>query len=456
MRRSALESTPSSRRIRRRGLEACTAAVVLLAVLVVGVGAQSAEERRPVATTMATTRPHYGDLDVHAQTSLFSGEKLPGIVVSWAGDPLLRPGPYTLHTTYYDAAYHAVTTATQPGRYGAIVELTTDDGRLFRHELSLFRFPESFDWDYVRLPTSIQFPEQFGINNAVVPEQHEDFSELTKRIIFKFEAERTSLPAMLVAGLYEAKPAGDAFVARNGFRALDRQWWSGLNRKLNLPTLPHLIHLPADYDKRPHDRFPLILFLHGSGECGAGGEELPKVKRLGVASIADSSQGIPGGDQFIVVSPQCPSARGWSAYELERLMEEIDSKYRVDRDREYLTGLSLGGYGTWDTAIAFPDRWAAIAPIAGAGDPNDVARIKDIPCWIFHGAKDRIIPVEEAQRMYDALVKIGARVKLTIEPNAAHNSWNQPYHDAAFYAWLMEQRKSAPAQSRATAPATHP
>jgi predicted peptidase len=127
-------------------------------------------------------------------------------------------------------------------------------------------------------------------------------------------------------------------------------------------------------------------------------------------------------------------------------MEEVESKYRVDSDREYLTGLSMGGYGTWDTAIAFPNRWAAIAPIAGAGDPNDVGRIKDLPCWIFHGAKDRIIPVEEAQRMYDALVKIGGRVKLTIEPNAGHNSWNQPYHDPAFYAWLMEQRRGAPAQ----------
>lgn len=452
MRQSLLEPTTSSFGICRRGLAVRTAAVALLALLV---GCATAHEPHQVATTTATTRPHYQDLDVHAQSSLFSGSKLPTIAVNWCGDPLLRPAPYAIHTTYYDAAYHAVTAATQPGRYGAIVELTTDDGRLFRHELSLFRFPESFDWDYVRLPTSIHFPEQFVINNAVVSEQHEDFSEFTK-FMMRLEAERTSLPAILLAGLYEAKPSGGAFVARNGFRALDRQWWSGLNRTLNLPTLPYLIHLPPDYAKRPQDKFPIILFLHGSGECGAGSEELPRVKHGNLASIADSPQGLPGGLPFIVVSPQCPVHSGWSPYELERLMEEIDSKFRVDPDREYLTGLSLGGYGTWDTAIAFPHRWAAIAPIAGAGDPNDIGRIKDIPCWIFHGAKDRVIPVEEAHRMFSALVKIGGRAKLTIEPQAGHNSWSQPYHDPAFYAWLVQQRKSAPAQPPATEPATHP
>lgn len=454
MRQTALEPTPSSFGIRPRGLAAGTTAVALLVLVVGCVAVHSPDKPHQVATT-ATTRPHYQDLDVHAQSSLFSGSKLPGMVVNWCGDPVLRPGPYSVRTTYYDAGYHAVTAATQPGRYGAIVELTTDDGRVFRHELSLFRFPESFDWDYVRLPTSIHFPEQFGINDAVVSEQHEDFSEFTK-FMLRLDAERTSLPAILLAGLYEAKASGDAFVARNGFRALNRQWWSGLNRTLNLPTLPYLIHLPPDYAKRPHEKFPVILFLHGSGECGAGGEDLPKVRHGNLASIADSPQGLPGGVPFIVVSPQCPVHSGWSPYELERLMEEIDSKFRVDPDREYLTGLSLGGYGTWDTAIAFPQRWAAIAPIAGAGDPNDVRRIKNIPCWIFHGAKDRVIPVEEAIRMFSALVKIGGRAKLTIEPQAGHNAWSQPYHDPAFFAWLMRQRKSAPAQAPATESATQP
>ncbi|HZZ42778.1 MAG TPA: alpha/beta hydrolase-fold protein [Tepidisphaeraceae bacterium] len=432
-----------------------TTALALLALLIGCVTVHSPHEPRPASTTTATTRPHYRDLNIHAQTSLFSGTKLPPIIVNWLGDPLLRPAPYTLHTTYYDAAYHPVTAATQPGRYGAVVELTTSDGRLFRHKLTLFRFPESFDWDYVRLPMSIDFPRQFGINNAVVAEQHEDFSEFNKFRMW-LEAEQSSLPAILLAGLYEAKPATGLFVARNGFRALDRQWWDGLNRKLNLPTLPYLIHLPPDYQKRPHDKFPLILFLHGSGECGYGDEELPKVRHGNLASIADSPQGLPGGFPFIVVSPQCPVHAGWSPYDLERLMQQIDSQYRVDPDREYLTGLSLGGYGTWDTAIAFPHRFAAIAPMSGAGDPNDVARIKDLPCWIFHGAKDPVIPLQEAQRMYDALAKIGGRAKLTIEPNAGHNSWNQPYHDPAFFAWLMQQQRSAPTQPPATRPTTHP
>jgi predicted esterase len=430
---------------------------VLTAVMSLLIGCATTpppHEPPQIATTSPTTRPQYRDLDVHARSSLFSGTKLPPIVVNWRGDPVRRP--YTVHTTYYDATYRHVTAATQPGRYGAIVELTTNDGGLFRHELSLFRFPEPVNWDYVRLPQMVHLPKSFGINNAVVPEQQENFSEFMKYMLQR-DAGRTSFPAMVLAGLYEAKPAGEAFVARNGFEALDQKWWAGLKRKLNLPKLPYLVHLPKDYATQPSEKFPLILFLHGSGECGAGGEDLAKVKKPGnLAGMADSLQGLPGGDRFIVISPQCPYDADWSPYDLERLMEEVESTYHVDPDREYLTGLSLGGYGTWDTAIAFPHRWAAIAPMSGAGDPNDVERIKNIPCWIFHGAKDAVVPVEESYRMYNALVKIHGRVKLTIEPEAGHDSWNQPYHDSAFFGWLMQQRRGAAAQPPSTGPATIP
>lgn len=404
---------------------------------------------RPTATGPATTQAvRWSNFDVHARTCLFSGNQLPPINVLWRGDPHRAAPPFAVKTTYYDAAYNPVTRADKPGRYGAIVELTVD-GRTLLQYLSLYRFPEHVDWDYIRMPTSITLPRQFGINNAVTPEQHENFSEFFKYALQR-DAERCSVPAMILAGLYEAKPAGQDFVARNGFEALDMKWWAGLKRTLHLPNLPYLVHLPPGYDEDTTKRFPLILFLHGSGEAGYGGEDLAKLRKAGLAALAETGKDLPADFPFIVISPQCPPDADWSPYDLERLMEEVESKYRVDTDREYLTGLSLGGYGTWDYAIAFPHRFAAIAPMSGAGDPADVARIKDLPTWIFHGAKDGVVPVEEAHRMHDALTKIGGRVRLTIYPDAGHNSWTPSYRNPELWKWLFEQRRGEPAQAPAT------
>lgn len=161
------------------------------------------------------------------------------------------------------------------------------------------------------------------------------------------------------------------------------------------------------------------------------------VKRHGPPKLIAQGKQFP----FVIVSPQCPMGENWSPETLNALLDEITGKYAIDKDRVYVTGLSMGGYGTWRLAQEYPDRFAAIAPICGGGDPNKVDRIKRLPAWIFHGAKDPVVPVKEAQQMADALKAAGGDVTLTIYPEAEHDSWTQTYDNPELYTWLLRHRR---------------
>ena len=178
----------------------------------------------------------------------------------------------------------------------------------------------------------------------------------------------------------------------------------------------------------------MILFLHGAGERG---DDLEKVKVHGPPKLVEQGQHLP----FIVVSPQCPLDDWWLPAQLIDLVDQISAQHRVDPDRIYLTGLSMGGYGTWATAIEYPDRFAAIAPICGGGDPEDVERITHIPTWVFHGAKDPVVPLQRSEVMVDALKERGADVKFTVYPEADHDSWTATYDNPEFYEWLLLQHR---------------
>lgn len=115
----------------------------------------------------------------------------------------------------------------------------------------------------------------------------------------------------------------------------------------------------------------------------------------------------------------------------------------MDADRVYATGLSLGGAGTWALAAHAPERFAAIAPICGSGDPANAERLKNVPVWIFHGAMDKVVNPEEAEKMYAALKACGAEVGLTMYPTAAHNSWTATYDNPQFYEWLLDHARQS-------------
>lgn len=199
-------------------------------------------------------------------------------------------------------------------------------------------------------------------------------------------------------------------------------------------TMNYLLFLPEGYDK-DDKKWPLMLFLHGAGESGS---DLAKVKVHGPPKIVETKKEFP----FILVSPQS-AGFGWRVETLNALLDEVIKRYRVDPDRIYCTGLSMGGFGTWALAAAYPDRFAALAPICGGGNPADAPRLKHLPIWVFHGAKDTVVNIAQSRTMVEALKAAGNEVKFTVYPEAGHDSWTETYNNPEVYAWFLQQRRSA-------------
>lgn len=223
------------------------------------------------------------------------------------------------------------------------------------------------------------------------------------------------------------------------------------SRHLDHPVeLRYLFFLPKGYKEDRDKRWPLMLFLHGSGERGTN---LAKVAVHGPPKIVKTNADFP----FILVSPQCPSGTTWSDDALLALLDEIQEKYRVDENRVYLTGLSMGGYATWSLGLKNPDRFAAIAPICGGGnlltillpDQGKQSALKRLPVWAFHGGKDSVVPLRESEQMIEALKKAGnEETKLTIYPEAGHDSWSEAYDNPELYEWLLQHTREKKTTSR--------
>lgn len=198
----------------------------------------------------------------------------------------------------------------------------------------------------------------------------------------------------------------------------------------------YLLFLPQDYGKKK-EQWPLILFLHGAGERGS---DLEKVKKHGPPRIVEERKDFP----FIVVSPQCPDDRWWPEENemLINLLDDVVAKCNVDKERIYLTGLSMGGYGAWALASAYPERFAAITPICGGGRGFMADKLKDVPVWAFHGAKDNVVPLKESEEMVNAVKNRGGDAKLTVYPEAGHDSWTETYNNPQLYEWFLQHRKN--------------
>ena len=208
----------------------------------------------------------------------------------------------------------------------------------------------------------------------------------------------------------------------------------------------YLLYLPADYAAGSGKRWPLIFFLHGAGERGTN---IWMVAKHGPPKIDTRTTDFP----FIVVSPQCPDGQIWSKDLLFALLDNVEKNYAVDTHRVYLTGLSMGGFGTWDLALDHPEKFAAIAPISGGGetilitlaqfyDPVKLAQLKSLPIWAFHGGKDPVVATDESAHMVDTLKKAGCTdVKLTIYPEAQHDAWTQTYANPELFDWFLQHSR---------------
>lgn len=197
-----------------------------------------------------------------------------------------------------------------------------------------------------------------------------------------------------------------------------------------------LLYLPQEF-KKDGKKWPLIVFLHGSGERG---DDLEKVKVHGPPKMLETRKDFP----FIVVSPQAPRNSIWDSAMLDALLDELLAQLPVDRDRIYLTGLSLGGYGTWGTAIDFPNRFAAIAPVCGAGDVADACRLKHLPIWAFHGEKDTVVSLKDDQDMVDAVRACGGNIRFTVYKNTGHDAWTATYANPELYEWFLQHKRLQP------------
>lgn len=250
---------------------------------------------------------------------------------------------------------------------------------------------------------------------------------------------RVRVLAAMLCGMLVATEAADDMAIKNQERKLFQ------GRSVKALELNYLLFFPRGYKEDKTRKWPLLLFLHGAGERGTN---LASVTVHGPPKMVKDRPDFP----FILVSPQCPADQTWSDETLLALLDEVTKEHRVDASRIYLTGLSMGGYGTWSLGLKHPERFAAIAPICGGGDILPVllppagkqSAIKQLPVWVFHGAKDLLVPLNESERMVAALKHAGNEtVKFTIYPEAGHDSWTEAYNHQELYDWML-QHKTAP------------
>lgn len=249
-----------------------------------------------------------------------------------------------------------------------------------------------------------------------------------------------SLLLLSVAGCQSNKHSGAPLVGNPLASQTTQHFETQQTRTL---AADYLLFLPSGYSTNSTQRWPLIFFLHGAGERG---DDVMAVAKHGVPQFDTRMPDFP----FIVVSPQCPAGQVWSQDTLLALLDDVEDRYAVDTHRVYLTGLSMGGYGTWEFGLDHANRFAAIAPVSGGGDvispylaagTNKLA-IKTLPIWAFHGAKDPTVPIEEAQRMIKFMQQLGDKdVRLTIYPEAKHDCWTQTYTNAELYKWFLKHSR---------------
>jgi lysophospholipase L1-like esterase/poly(3-hydroxybutyrate) depolymerase len=221
--------------------------------------------------------------------------------------------------------------------------------------------------------------------------------------------------------------------------------------------LPYRLLKPVNYDAS--QQYPLVVLLHGAGE--RGDDNKAQLKWGG--SLFTKPENREKYPAFVLV-PQCPKDRKWVEMDwggedgvapadpgptqklLIATIDSLQKEFSIDIDRHYITGLSMGGYGTWDLITREPGRWAAAAPICGGGDKSKAGNAKAIPVWAFHGAADAVVKPVRSTLMVEALKKAGGTVSYTLYPGVAHDSWSFAFAEPTFLPWMFAQKRGQPAQ----------
>ncbi len=204
----------------------------------------------------------------------------------------------------------------------------------------------------------------------------------------------------------------------------------------NLPE--HVMKYPEGFSS--DKKYPTIIFLHGAGSR----HDIQKLITNPFFKITQNHSDFP----FVVAAPLCTENTWFDMWErLKKFIVDIASMPFVDTTRIYLMGASMGGYATWQMAMSMPKYFAAIVPVCGGGMYWNSGRLKNIPVWAFHGAKDATVFPEESQKMVDGVNKRGGNAKLTVYPEAAHDSWTATYSNPKVFEWLLSHKKSSDCQA---------
>ena len=200
-------------------------------------------------------------------------------------------------------------------------------------------------------------------------------------------------------------------------------------------SVPYLLYLPKDYEAEK--KSPLILFLHGRGESYG---PLSLVAKWGPPRFAARGDELP----YVLVSPQCPGNDSWNKptqqKRLLELLDHIEKTYSIDDQHVCLTGLSMGGYGSWRLAADHPERFSCAVPICGGGDPADADKLKDLPIWVFHGDQDGAVPFQRSVDMVEAINKAGGtKLRFTSMEHIGHNCWSAAYATPELFQWISQQ-----------------
>lgn len=198
----------------------------------------------------------------------------------------------------------------------------------------------------------------------------------------------------------------------------------------------YVLYKPWEYD--PGESWPFIVFLHGAGERGSDGLK-PSDVGIGKA-IRNYANRFPA----LVAMPQCPAESWWDKAfgVVDAVMEAVLTSYPIDEDRIYLTGLSMGGYGSWWYGAKHPERFAALLPICGGGQPEDAEELAKTPIWAVHGEDDSVVSPSESRRMVEAVREAGGNVKYTELTDTGHDSWDPAYSDPDIVQWLFKQKRN--------------
>jgi predicted peptidase len=201
-------------------------------------------------------------------------------------------------------------------------------------------------------------------------------------------------------------------------------------------TYRYAVWVPHDYT--PKTSWPVILYMHGKGESGSDGEFHTTV------GLGNAIRENPERFGALVVMPQMPVGQRWDGPIQNLAVATLDAtleQYHVDLDRIVLTGLSLGGYGTWSLGARQTERFCALLPICGGGNPADARRLAKLPIWCFHGDADPVVPVERSREMVEAVRAAGGQVIYSELRGVEHNSWDAAYGDPDVNAWMLAQHR---------------